>query len=58
MAQKLLSSIVRGKQDLEAAQRSALIEQGGLVQWNSNPAMKTNSSSKECVDRLHGCVER
>ena len=31
MAQKLLSSIVHDKQDLEAAQRSTLIEQGVLL---------------------------
>ena len=31
MAQKLLSSIVHDKQDLEAAQRSTLIEQGVLI---------------------------
>lgn len=59
MAQKLLSSIVHGKQDLETwTQRSMLIELGVLIQWNSNPAMKTTSSSREYMDKSHGCVER
>ena len=50
MAQKLLSSIVHGKQDLETAQRSMLIEQGVLIQGNS----KSCNENKLQFQRVYG----
>lgn len=54
MAEKLLGSIVHDKQDLEAAQRSTLIEQGVLIVNKS--CNETNSTCKECMARTHGCA--
>ena len=47
MDQNLLSNLVQGEQDLETAQGPTVVEWCVFVQWTSNPAMQTNSSSRQ-----------